>query len=268
MDSLLNELKLLILLWIPQPRVFKYRRLSRAFNYIITSKQFILKSRAIHSKPDLTIEEKNWCISRWFAMPPASQSGYAAAILSYRSNLELSFHQKASAFRPIPSSIGQLTDLTSLILEGCILKGPIPLELFTLTNLETIKFDHNELIGTISPLIGNLVNLRFLSFYQNHLVSGVPTEISQCSKLEYLNVSYNFLTETIPDSIGQLSCLHTLSFHFQTVEDYVVVRQLPLIPALSQLTSLKVFHCNNPDDVEAIRKYLPNFNMEYDNLSF
>ena len=57
---------------------------------------------------------------------------------------------------PIPSELGNLTNLERLSLWGNQLSGPIPSELGNLANLQALSLDSNQLSGPIPSQLGNL----------------------------------------------------------------------------------------------------------------
>ena len=77
----------------------------------------------------------------------------------------------------IPSSIGNLTNLTYLSLHSNQLTGQIPFEIGNLTNLRYLYLSSNQLTGEIPSSIGNLTNLLFLYLYNNQLTGEIPFEI-------------------------------------------------------------------------------------------
>ena len=76
---------------------------------------------------------------------------------------------------PIPAAIGELVNLTELIVEHSPLDGPIPPEIGNLTNLTSLSLYSNQLIGTILPEIGNLTNLTSLYLSDNQLTGEIPS---------------------------------------------------------------------------------------------
>ncbi|XP_058188474.1 leucine-rich repeat receptor protein kinase HPCA1-like isoform X2 [Rhododendron vialii] len=94
----------------------------------------------------------------------------------------------------LPPSIGNLTKLTTLALEGCGFYGPIP--------------------GTI----GYLQQLRFLYLSSNSFTGSIPSSIGNLSNLFWLDLSVNNLSGTIPVSSGTTPGLdmlvNTKHFHF------------------------------------------------------
>jgi hypothetical protein len=114
----------------------------------------------------------------------------------------------------IPSSIGNLVDLQSLILTGNQLSGSLPSSIGNLVNLTYIELGSNKLSGSIPSSIGNLVNLQGLYLYGNQLNGSIPSSIGNLVNLRALYLLENRLSGSIPSSIGNLVNLQTLYLHF------------------------------------------------------
>jgi len=113
----------------------------------------------------------------------------------------------------IPSEIGNLTNLTSLNLSLNQLTGEIPSEIGNLTNLTHFKLNENELTGEIPSEIGNLTNLEVLSLWSNQLTGSIPPEIGNLTNLTILSLYNNQLTGSIPPEIGNLTNLTILTLY-------------------------------------------------------
>ncbi|PRP76926.1 hypothetical protein PROFUN_06204 [Planoprotostelium fungivorum] len=111
----------------------------------------------------------------------------------------------------IPSSIGQLVNLTYLSMYNNQLSGTIPRQITNLKNLITLYLDSNQLNGTIPEDIGNLSSLKSFYLYNNRLTGNIPSSIENMISLENLDLSGNQLTGGIPSSIGDLKFLTDLS---------------------------------------------------------
>ncbi|KAF8011984.1 hypothetical protein BT93_I0190 [Corymbia citriodora subsp. variegata] len=91
----------------------------------------------------------------------------------------------------IPSAIGNLRELTSLVLFESSFRGQIPREVLNLTNLSFLDLSYNNFdLELKSPSLENL--LRSLT------------------KLEGLNLSHMFVSSPLPDAIADLSNLTSL----------------------------------------------------------
>ena len=75
---------------------------------------------------------------------------------------------------PIPTALGDLTELRSLDLGASGLTGPIPPWLGELTKLESLHLWFNELTGPIPAELGELTNLRSLRLSSNQLTGPIP----------------------------------------------------------------------------------------------
>ncbi len=131
----------------------------------------------------------------WFGV--TCTSGRVSAINLGNNNLE----------GYIPSSIGNLTNLSSLFLNANKLTGNIPNSIGSLTNLTLIYLSRNNLSGSVPPSIGNLTNLTTLSLSTNQLTGNIPFTIGNLTKLTRLYLRENYLEGSIPTSIGNLTNL-------------------------------------------------------------
>ncbi len=111
----------------------------------------------------------------------------------------------------IPASIGDLTQLTRLILYKNQLTGTIPAGIGQLSNLESLYLYSNQLNGTLPPEIGELVNLQHLYISNNQLSGELPTAIGNLTKLRYLGLFENNFSGQLPLGIGNLINLEILS---------------------------------------------------------
>jgi len=104
----------------------------------------------------------------------------------------------------IPSEIGKLKYLESLLLQSNNLSGTIPSELGLLTNLQQLElFDNTRIHSTIPKELGNIQSLKVLRLEQNRISGSIPSELFLFTReLEFLELSRNKLTGTIPTEIG------------------------------------------------------------------
>ncbi|KAI8014772.1 putative LRR receptor-like serine/threonine-protein kinase [Camellia lanceoleosa] len=107
----------------------------------------------------------------------------------------------------IPSSFGNLTNLTSLYLSDNVLDGIIPSSFGQLSRLSVLDLSQNSLTGFIPLSFASLMNLTLLNMSSNLLSGIIPPAIGSLSKLQYLNLSSNNLSSSIPAQLGDLSSL-------------------------------------------------------------
>uniref|UniRef100_A0A0E0F6E9 Receptor kinase-like protein Xa21 n=1 Tax=Oryza meridionalis TaxID=40149 RepID=A0A0E0F6E9_9ORYZ len=141
----------------------------------------------------------------------------------------------------IPSSIGRLTKLSFLNLEGnqllahrtrgwefmnslanCTmlqrislatnhLEGPIPNSIGNLSNqLQLLYLGENKLSGDFPSGIANLPNLFALGLNDNQFMGELPEWLGTLKKLQAVDLSHNNFTGSIPSSLSNLSQLVSL----------------------------------------------------------
>jgi len=112
----------------------------------------------------------------------------------------------------IPPVISYLTNLTQLDLGGNQFTGAIPPEIGSLTNLNILDLAGNQLTGALPPEIGNLANLTELELGGNQVMGAIPPEIGNLESLTFIHLEYNQFTSEIPAEIGNLTNLVWLNF--------------------------------------------------------
>lgn len=108
----------------------------------------------------------------------------------------------------LPPELGQLTQLSTLIVGGPQLHGEIPPELSQLKNLNVLVLKNSRMSGEIPSSLGELTNLKQLDLSGNYFTA-LPSQIGELEQLTMLDLGGNRLT-TLPNSFGQLHSLRSL----------------------------------------------------------
>lgn len=114
----------------------------------------------------------------------------------------------------LPSEIGNLVQLDTLILTNNNLTGSIPSEISELENLSVFHLDDNNLTGSIPDGVWNLTNLKELLLNLNPLdPASIPESISNLYQLKVLGMAEINLTGAIPSQVYTLSHLLNLALY-------------------------------------------------------
>ena len=98
----------------------------------------------------------------------------------------------------IPLSLGRMSGLTGLYLNGNRLHGEIPKEICLMVNLRRLWLQANLLSGAIPPEVGKLILLKQLWLHQNKLEGPIPREVVGLKEVEQL---WPFAAEVALDSV-------------------------------------------------------------------
>ncbi|KAL9225996.1 hypothetical protein vseg_001857 [Gypsophila vaccaria] len=171
---------------------------------------------------------------------------------NFGSTLEsLEFRSNPSLIGPIPSSIGGLRLLQSLVVIENGISGDLPSDIGGLQHLKRLVLSGNKFTGRIGDKIGNLSELLILDLSRNSLSGNVPSSIRYLKSILKLDLSNNFLTGRIPEETGDLMNLTLLDLGNNNLSG-------GLTKSIEKITSLEeLVLTNNP-----IRGEITNFNWE------
>eukprot|EP01041_Mallomonas_annulata_P005668 gene5668-11439_t len=146
-------------------------------------------------------------------------------------------------FYSIPTTLGQITTLTSLKLGGNYLNmdyPSLPSELLLLSNLRELSAGNLGLTGPL-PEISNdyLPNLVSLSLSYNGFTGVIPTTLFSLSKLTKLYLGNNKLTQDIPTGFAQMSSLQLMYVHNNNFTYWIDG------PSMGQMMALKELDLSN-----------------------
>ncbi|KAL4632598.1 hypothetical protein ACB092_04G063100 [Castanea dentata] len=142
----------------------------------------------------------------------------------------------------IPDDISSLKKLQLLDLSNNKLSGRLPITLGNLSLLNKLFLDNNILQGTIPPRslpseVGNLVHLSVLNLSENKLSGKIPSSLGFCTSLEYLYVEGNLFQGEIPTSLSSLSGIQVMDLSRNNFSS-----QIPnFLEKLSQVPTKGVF---------------------------
>ncbi|KAK2366111.1 histidine kinase osmosensor [Trifolium repens] len=95
-------------------------------------------------------------------------------------------------------SIGNLTNLQTIVLQNNNITGPIPSELGKLSMLQTLDLSDNFFNGKIPPSLGYLRNLQYLRLNNNSFSGECPESLANMAQLTFLDLSFNNLSGSVP----------------------------------------------------------------------
>nr|XP_010927978.1 protein NSP-INTERACTING KINASE 1 isoform X1 [Elaeis guineensis] len=98
----------------------------------------------------------------------------------------------------LSSSIGNLTNLETVLLQNNNISGPIPPEIGRLSKLKTLDLSNNYFTGEIPTSIGQMESLQYLRLNNNSLSGAFPLSLAKLTELAFLDLSYNNLSGPVP----------------------------------------------------------------------
>ncbi|XP_022736648.1 piriformospora indica-insensitive protein 2-like [Durio zibethinus] len=125
----------------------------------------------------------------------------------------MEFRSNRGLIGTIPTSIGCLKELQSLVLLENGLRGELPIELGSLVNLRQLVLAGNQFTGQIPPSLGGLTELLIMDLSRNNLSGSLSLAFwGNFTSLLKLDLSCNKLQGKLPKEIGSLKNVSLLDF--------------------------------------------------------
>ncbi|XP_024030777.1 piriformospora indica-insensitive protein 2-like [Morus notabilis] len=152
----------------------------------------------------------------------------------------LEFRSNPSLVGTMPTAIGYLRKLNSLVLLENGLSGKLPMEMGNLVKLRKLVLQANHFAGQIPTSFGQLGQLLILDLSRNNLSGSMPLSFGSLSSLLKLDLSNNVLQGKLPMELGNLKNLTLLDLGKNNFSG-------GLVESLEEMGSLKeMVISNNP----------------------
>ncbi|WOK95546.1 putative leucine-rich repeat receptor-like protein kinase [Canna indica] len=118
----------------------------------------------------------------------------------------------------LPSSIGNLNQLSTLSLPGCSFNGPLPETLGNLDNLTFLALNNNKFTGRLPASLGRLSQVYWLDVADNQLSGPLPVSSNSTPGLDLLvntkhfHFNKNQFSDVIPEQLfsSEMQLIHIL----------------------------------------------------------
>ncbi|KAF7128036.1 hypothetical protein RHSIM_Rhsim11G0031800 [Rhododendron simsii] len=113
----------------------------------------------------------------------------------------------------IPSQLGQLSKLGSLMLSSINVSGTVPASLYNISSLEELSISANRLHGRLPAGLGStLPNLQNFYVGVNQFDGPIPSSLANASGLVSIDIDTNVFIGPMPLNLGTLRDIEYLNF--------------------------------------------------------
>ncbi|ORY45309.1 L domain-like protein [Rhizoclosmatium globosum] len=255
--ALPQELLTLVLSWLDPGTVFKYRRVCKAFDACLMTKQFSVLAvpRYVDDKEefqDVRSETEVYVgpwgvdpVSKLFIDFPVPFQEAAAEYLFHKTKV-LEITHGGSTFvpprkYPIPAAFGKLSKVDTLVIASPNFVGPVPMEIWNIpssTPLDALNISNMELNQELPTSVSQLKTLTVLVLINAGLHGRIPKELAELANLKVLNLYNNRLTGCIPSEIGNLVQLEEMELYSNSLDGVIPV-------TLGNLVKIQILSLNN-----------------------
>ncbi|KAI8566605.1 hypothetical protein RHMOL_Rhmol02G0053700 [Rhododendron molle] len=184
---------------------------------------------------DLTSEIDLYSKSLWKLEKPGLRD-----LVQSLTNLKVLNLSMVNISSSVPSVMSNISSLTTLNLEGCLLYGEFPMEIFRLPQLQILNVAWNENLTGSLPEFQSNSHQKSLIFQGTGFYGKLPGSIGRLESLVYLDLSQTSLSGTLPSPLGNLTRLTFLCLY-----DCKFSGQIP--SSLANLSQLTKFGIGNND---------------------
>ncbi|KAL2517376.1 putative LRR receptor-like serine/threonine-protein kinase [Abeliophyllum distichum] len=169
----------------------------------------------------------------------------------------------------LPASIGNISNLETIDMSFCGIKGDIPKQIECLGNVSSLRnlyLGFNKLTSSIPVSLWKLKDILQFNLTSNLLSGSLPSEISSLKALNLLDLSLNQFSGDIPSTISEIPNLINISLASNKFEGTIP-------DSIGKLISLEMLDLSNnsltgmiPKSLEALQ-HLTRFNVSFNELS-
>ncbi|XP_062111250.1 protein NSP-INTERACTING KINASE 2 [Humulus lupulus] len=137
----------------------------------------------------------------------------------------------------LSASIGNLTNLRSVLLQSNNITGPIPSEIGRLQKLDTLDLSNNNFNSQIPNTLSHLKSLQYLRLDNNTLSGAIPASLANMTELAFLDLSYNNLSGPVPRLPAKTFNIVGNPLICATGKEQVCFATMPIAPPFSSNNS-------------------------------